>query len=277
MRRTAQSAGGSFRIRRLRVRRRRRNPTDETMQSTPRRDPEWEHWPGRPTGDAGVRSRLRALFVPSDAEDAITELITEHSRELETRAAELRGAVAELEQREVRARELHARVEQVLREGSAELDVRHSDLAVRARELDRREAAIAEQEAHVEERARAFGAVELRSAAVERREHAVAEREQDLERRETELRDREWELARREAAIEVGIVSVPDAPSDSHVAFTLEQAYRVLEREGSAPAPGDTVELDSRPYRCLRVTISPYPDDRRRCAVLERVPPAAAG
>ena len=134
MRRTAQSAGGSFRIRRLRVRRRRRNPTDETMQSTPRRDPEWEHWPGRPTGEEGVRSRLRALFVPSDAEDAITELITEHSRELETRAAELRGAVAELEQREVRARELHARVEQVLREGSAELDVRHSDLAVRARE-----------------------------------------------------------------------------------------------------------------------------------------------
>ena len=89
MRRTAQSAGGSFRIRRLRVRRRRRNPTDETMQSTPRRDPEWEHWPGRPTGEEGVRSRLCSRFMPSDAEDAITELITEHSRELETRAAEL--------------------------------------------------------------------------------------------------------------------------------------------------------------------------------------------
>ena len=86
------------------------------MQSTPQRDPDWEHWPGRPTGDEGVRSRLRALFVPTDAEDAITELITEHSRELETRAAELRAAVAELEQRELRARELHARVEQVLPE-----------------------------------------------------------------------------------------------------------------------------------------------------------------
>ena len=43
---------------------------------------------------------------------------------------------------EARARELHARVEQVLREGSAELDVRHSGIAVRAAELDRREAAI---------------------------------------------------------------------------------------------------------------------------------------
>ena len=258
------------------MRRRRLDPPAETMQSTPRRDPAWEHWPGRPTGDEGVRSRLRALFVPSDAEDAITELITEHSRELETRAAELRSAVVELEQREIRARELHARVEQVLREGSAELDVRHSDLAVQARELERREQAIAEQEARVEERARAFGAVELRSAAVERREHDLAEREQELERRENELRDREWELARREAAIAVGVSPAPEVPSDRHVAVTLEQAYRVLERDGAPPAPGDTVELDGGPYRCLRVTTSPYPDDRRRCAVLERVPPAVS-
>ena len=121
------------------MRRRRSNHDDESMQATPRRDPDWEYWPGRPTGEERVRNRLRALFVPTEAEDAITELIAEHSLELETRAAELRRAVAELEQRETRARELHARVEQVLREGSAELDVRHSDLVVRATELDRRE------------------------------------------------------------------------------------------------------------------------------------------
>ena len=67
------------------------------MQATPRRDPDWEYWPGRPTGEERVRSRLRALFVPTEAEDAITELIAEHSRELETRATELRRAVTELE------------------------------------------------------------------------------------------------------------------------------------------------------------------------------------
>ena len=46
------------------------------MKSTPRLDPDWEHWPGRPTakGEDRVRSRLRALFVPAEAEDAITEL-----------------------------------------------------------------------------------------------------------------------------------------------------------------------------------------------------------
>ena len=246
------------------------------MQVTPRRDQEWEHWPGRPTGEERVRNRLRSLFVPSEAEDAITELIAEHSRELEARAAELRGAVAELEQREARARELHARVEQVLREGSAELDVRHSDLVVRATELDRREQALADTESRVEERARAFGAVELRSAAVERREQALQERESALERREQELREREWELARREAAAGSDPLPTHSAPEDAYVAFTLDHGYRLVERDGALPQPGDTVVLDDGPHRCIRLTASPYPGDPRRCAVLERVAPTAA-
>jgi chromosome segregation ATPase len=246
------------------------------MQGTPRRDPDWEHWPGRPTSEDRVRSRLRTLFVPAEAEDAIAELIAEHSRELERRAEELRGAVAELEQREARTRELHARVEQVLREGSAELDVRHSDLVVRSTELDRREAVVAEAEERVEERARTFGAVELRSAAIERREQALREREQSLEQREQDLRAHEWDLAKREAALGSSKTPSPDAPDDAYVAFTLEHGYRLVERDGAVPAPGDTVELESGPHRCVRVTASPYPGDRRRCAVLERVPPTAA-
>ena len=247
------------------------------MHGIQRQDPDWEYWPGRATGEDGVRSRLRALFVPSEAEDAITELISEHSRELEARAEELRGAVAELEQREARARELHARVEQVLREGSAELDIRHSGLAVRAAELDRREAEIASAEARVEERARAFGAVELRSAAVERREDALREREQAIERQEEELREREWNVARREVALSSrDDAPALDVPDDSYVAFTVDLGYRLMERQGAAPAPGETVELDGGVLRCIRLTTSPYPGDRRRCAVLERVPPAAA-
>jgi hypothetical protein len=246
------------------------------MQGTPRRDQDWEHWPGRPTGEERVRSRLRALFVPTEAEDAITELIAEHSRELESRAAELRGAVAELEQREARARELHARVEQVLREGSAELDVRHSELVVRTTDLDGRETALAETEKRVEERARAFGAVELRSAAVERREQALEERESALDAREQELREREWALARREA--ELGHEGIPGrtVPDDAYVVFALEHGYRLLERDGAVPQPGDTIELEDGQHRCVRLTASPYPGDPRRCVVLERVAPTAA-
>jgi hypothetical protein len=253
------------------------------MHDTPQNDPDWEYWPGRPGTEEGVRNRLKALFVPTEAEDAITELLAEHSRELETRAEELRSAVIELEQREARARELHARVEQVLREGSAELDVRHSELAVRGAELDRREAEIAAAESRVEERARAFGAVELRSAAVQRREETLREREQALEQREESLHERELEMARKEAAqaSDVPAATAPDepateAPDDSYIAFTLDQGYRLVERDGAAPAPGDIVELDGGPHRCVRLVASPYPGDRRRCAVLERVRPAAA-
>ena len=278
MRRTAEGAGGSFRIRRLRVRRRRNTRVEPAMHGTPRPDPRWEHWPGRPTGDEGMRGRLRSLFVPTDAGDAIAELIAEHSRELDARAAELRAAVEELEQRETRARELHARVERVLREGSAELDVRHSDLSLRATELDRREAAVAEAEARVAERARELGAVELRSAAVERREEALREREVALARREQSLHDSEARLARRPAepdgAARVGADEQAPAPADiAHVAFTIDNGYRLVERHGAAPSAGDTVELEGEPHRCVRVTASPFPHDRRRCAVLERMPP----
>jgi len=254
------------------------------MHNTSPNDPDWEYWPGRPGTEDGVRNRLKALFVPTEAEDAITELIAEHSRELETRAEELRNAVVALEQREARARELHTRVEQVLREGSAELDVRHSELAIRGAELDRREAEIAGAESRVEERARAFGAVELRSAAVQRREEALREREQAFEQREKSLREREWELARRETAEASHVApktTAPDEPTieptdDSYIAFTLDQGYRLVEQDGAAPAPGDMVELDGGLHRCVRLVASPYPGDRRRCAVLERVRPAAA-
>jgi hypothetical protein len=214
---------------------------------------------------------LRSLFDPVDAEDAVTELIAEHGRELDARAAELRRGVVELEGREARARELQTRVEHVLREGSAELDARHSELDLRALELDERETAIAiaesrleEEQARVAERARAFGAVELRSAAVERRERALREREEELVRREGVLGHREEELR---PPLPPDPVPAPETPDDSHLAFALE---------GAAPSPGETVELESGPHRCVRVTASPYPADSRRCAVLEPVPRPAA-
>ena len=216
-----------------------------------------------------MRSRLRSLFVPTDAGDAIAELIAEHSRELETRAAELRAAVAELEQREARARELHARVEQVLREGAAELDVRHSDLSVRASELDRREAAVAEAERRAEDRARELGAVELKGAALERREQVVREREQAVREREDEL------VRATDRFAQAGADGTDDAdvPESAHVILAVDNGYRLLERDGAAPAAGETLELDGQAHRCVRVTASPYPHDRRRCAVVERVPP----
>lgn len=239
------------------------------MQGQARNEREWEQWPGRGTG-GDKRGRLRGLFTPSDAADAVAELIAERGRELEERSAQIRAAVEELEHREERARELHYRVEQILRDGAAELDIRQAELSVRSGDLDGREAALERSEAKVEDRRRALGAVELRAAAIERREEAVRLREVELEHRAAELA----ELARQlddlgrtlEGAGERRVVR-----EDEHVALAAADRYRLVVRTGPAPEPGELVELEDGSYRCVRITASPFPRDDRSCAVLEPV------
>jgi hypothetical protein len=159
----------------------------------------------------------------------------------------------------------HGFVEQVLREGSAELDNRQAELNIRAEQLEAREAAVARAEERVAARAGELGAVELRRAAVERREETVRARAIELERQAKEL----TALAARLEGLGAGVRETTEAPPErSHVVLTA--GYRLLEMDGPAPAPGDVVELEDGSYRCLRVTGSPLPGDRRRCALLER-------
>jgi exonuclease VII large subunit len=123
------------------------------MQRHARHDREWEERPERGTPAETPRRRLRGLFTPSEAADAVVELIAERGKELEERSSQIRQAVEELERREERARELHFRVEQILRDGAAELDLRQADLSVRSAELEARETAVARAGAKVEDRA----------------------------------------------------------------------------------------------------------------------------
>ena len=218
-------------------------------------------------GETRMRARLRGLFASTDAGDAVADLIAVQGRELEARSEKLLSAVHDLERREERTRELHMRVEQILREGSAELDVRQDEVNARAAELDRREAALATAEERVTSRARELGAVELRRAAVERREETVRARAVELERQARELAA----LAMRLDVVgTAGVLAEPTAPESAHVVLTVADSYRLLERDGPVPEPGDSVELDDGAYRCIRVTTSPYPADTRRCALLER-------
>jgi hypothetical protein len=239
------------------------------MQRHARDDREWEQWPGRRAPDDKTRGRLRGLFTPSDAADAVADLIAERGRELEERSAQIRAAVEELERREERARELHFRVEQILRDGAAELDLRQAELSVRSAELDTRETAVEHAEAKVEERRRALGAVELRAAAVERREEAVRLRERDLEHRAGELA----ELARKLDELGATLASAGGVPAraDEHVALAIGDGYRLVVRAGAPPEPGELVHLEDDLFCCMRVTASPYPGDDRRCALLEPV------
>jgi DNA repair exonuclease SbcCD ATPase subunit len=241
------------------------------MQGQARNEREWEQWPGRGSGSGrDKRGRLRGLFTPSDAADAVAELVAERGRELEERSAQIRAAVDELEHREERARELHFRVEQILRDGAAELDLRQAELSGRSAELDTRETALEQAEAKVDERRRALGAVELRAAAVERREEAARLREAELERRAGELA----ELARQldelgRAAERAGMRR--GARGDEHVALAASDRYRLVVRPGPAPTPGELVELEEGTHRCVRIAASPFPGDDRSCAVLEPV------
>jgi hypothetical protein len=66
------------------------------------------------------------------------------------------------------------------------------------------------------------------------------------------------------------------AAADGWVAFVASPAgYRLVEREGAAPARGEVVELDGAGFRVLRLGPSPLPGDARRCAFVEREEPPA--
>ena len=235
-----------------------------------RTSPEWEQWPGR-TPAPQPRKRLRGLFMPTDAADEVANLLAEHGKELEERSAQIREAVVALEQREERARELHFRVEQVLRDGALELDLRQAELSNRSSELDAREAAVEQAKETVESRRKALGAVELRAAAAERREDAVRRREEELERRAAELAKLARELD--EHGTSLGRSAPRPVREDEHVALvSTADGYHLVIREGPPPEPGATVELDDIPYRAVRVTGSPLPGDDRSCALLEAEP-----
>ena len=202
--------------------------------------------------------------MPTDAAEEVANLLAEHGKELEERSAQIREAVVALEQREERARELHFRVEQVLRDGALELDLRQAELSTRASELDAREAALEQEREKVESRRKALGAVELRAAAAQRRE-------EELERRAAELA----ELARvlDERGTSPGRSATKPVREDEYVALvSTADRYRLVIREGPPPEPGSTVELDDIPHRVVRLTASPLPGDDRSCALLEAEP-----
>jgi hypothetical protein len=168
------------------------------VSEQPRRDREWDHWPGRKGPDDRIRHRLKALFVPTDGEDAVEALIIERGREIEERTEQLHATITDLERREEQTGRLRSAVEEMLRHGSAELDERHSELAALALELGTREEQVRAAERDVAVRKQELGAVELRSAAVERRAHAATEREEKLIQISDELTSRELHLAEAE-------------------------------------------------------------------------------
>ena len=240
------------------------------MQREAESDRGWEHVSGRRTTDEGGRSRLRALFSPSDAYSFGGEHAGgDQLPELEERLNAIRRAVDDLASRERAVSELEAGVEQVLHDGSAELDRFQSELESRSEELDARDRTLARAEAAVEERRRELGAVELKRAALEQRGSALEERESALEQRADELAALAREL--REVGGTLADRGADEHEQDGHILLTSDGRYRTAAGDGPPPEIGDTIELEDGTYRCVRLSPSPFPSDPRRCAVLERV------
>jgi hypothetical protein len=58
------------------------------------------------------------------------------------------------------------------------------------------------------------------------------------------------------------------------IAFvTSSQGYTIVPQTGTAPEPGEVLELDGSAFRVLRQAPSPLPGDDRRCVVVEREEP----
>jgi hypothetical protein len=94
-----------------------------------------------------------------------------------------------------------------------------------------------------------------------------------------ELVDRVVTLLDEAPAPEPAVADVPTVTgegqeaAEGHVLFVPGPAgYRLLRRDGPAPARADVVELDEARYRVLRHGPSPLPGDRCRCAFLEQEP-----
>lgn len=252
------------------------------MQGQPRRDREWDNWPGRGSADDGIRHRLKALFASTEnEEEAIEALIAQRGREIEEQTDQLQATIADLERREEQTGRLRSAVEEMLRHGSAELDERHADLATLARELGEREERVRADERDIAVRKQELGAVELRRAAVERREEGLAAREEALDRVAGELTRREAELAVAEDVVGQAGIEGFGAPADepeATVHMLYLPGYSLEEHPGPAPEPGSVIVVAGRRLVVARVGRAPLPGDRRPCAYLEpgAGPPEAA-
>ena len=198
-----------------------------------------EQWPVRRSTDEATRSRLRALFIPTDAtEGAVEELAAAHARELQEGLTALRDAVSELESREQAVSELEEGVEQILRDGSVELDRFQLELESRAAALDARDRTLAQAESVVEERRRELGAVELKRAAMERRSAGLEERESALERRADELADLARELHELGGTLADREHPGQELEPSAHVLLTTHDRYRTVAADGPPPRLG---------------------------------------
>src|SRR5262249_16223235 len=91
----------------------------------------------------------------------------------------------------------------------------------------------------------------------------VAETLAVVEREQQALDERERKLA--------NAASEPVATSPAYVLLVPGGRYRLVERDDGPPNIGTEILGEQETYRIVRLGSSPLPNDRRRCAFVERL------
>jgi hypothetical protein len=74
------------------------------------------------------------------------------------------------------------------------------------------------------------------------------------------------ELTARVERVEALPAPAPAPVVNAHLLLlSSAEGYRLVERDGSPPAPGEVVDVDGAAWQVLRPGGSPLPDDPRRC------------
>jgi hypothetical protein len=177
-------------------------------------------------------------------EERLRSLLAERRRELEEHVARVEQAATDIERREDLLRDSRASLERLLRLGANDLDARESELQQRLAELDDREVRARADEAELARRREEVGAVELRRASVELRERALDEREAELDEREARLAVARAPAPATAAPLAFvpgdgyGLVELEE-PATAGQQLVLEGEEYVVARIGPSPLPGD--------------------------------------
>ena len=144
-------------------------------------------------------------------------------------------------------------------------------------EIERERADLEQQLAEIttelaDERMKYVASEEDRAAAAD----ALTRERLARERLDGELFDLRGELNRvvarladAEAVAEAAATPAEETFADYVLFVPGETGYCLSEREGAAPEPGTTTEVDGIAFRVLKIGRSPLPEDRRRCVFLE--------
>jgi len=219
------------------------------------------------------RRELGAVELRRAAVERREEAFSAREEELGRRIEEIEGREALVVELEERARELETREQQLTRRTS-ELELLHERVAETLAVVEREQQALAEREASVRQREELAIELEIREQELATSASELRTLEETLATDQVAIEEQREELRHAVEAVSRGL-GMPGASAEmdtspAYVALVPGERYRLVERDDGPPNLGALIRVEEETFRIVRLGSSPLPDDRRRCAFLER-------